>query len=376
MAYEIEGRLRLKIYFNDTEFPFDRVNSLDMLHISSSTRIAVPMLHMRLQDSVEYFANTDLLADGAKITLVMQPWESPASDTYVFRLNSFKKPMNAAGTAYEIDAYLDLPLYWHGSQMDPIANTSAGAIQSIAEKCGLTAETSSTVDKQVWFPRNIPYFEWARQISERGYRSDRSCMQMAVTTRKKLRYLDMSDPPETAGQFMFPDAAAGYIYTTDFLPVAAAGSTNHTSSYKETRVEQDLLGDLNPSHKTVNVRKLNSGSLLVSSEVRGKVPQQRVRYAPIDVGNVHADYEKALYQNRRLSNLFQNRVDIVTPERTKLGVLDFVNLTIDISSSYSPKRYNMDYWVTSHVIYIHTNNYYEKFELASNVFKLIGSNEA
>jgi hypothetical protein len=94
-----------------------------------------------------------------------------------------------------------------------------------------------------------------------------------------------------------------------------------------------------------------------------------VRYSPIDPGNVHSDYEKALYQNRRLANLFQNRIDVVTPERTTLGVLDYVNLTLDLSTSYSPKRFNLDYWITSHVVYIHGNNYYEKFELMSNVLR-------
>ena len=194
-------------------------------------------------------------------------------------------------------------------------------------------------------------------------------MQLAITTRSKLRYLDMQDPPKPVAKFMFPDPAVGYIYTTAFIPRTQSGSWNHQTAYKETRIEQDLLGELNPVHKNVSVRKLNPGYLLVSPQVKGIVPQARVRYSPLDPGNVHPYYEKAIYQNRRLSNLFLNRIDIITPERTLLGALDYVNLTLDLSTSYSPKKFNLDYWITSHVVYIHANNYYEKFELASNVLK-------
>jgi hypothetical protein len=370
MPYEIEDRLRLKIYFDDEEFPFERLNSLDMLHISCSTRIGVPMLHMRLQDSTEFFANTKFLADGTKITLVIQPWTEPVSDTYIFRMNSYKKPLNATGSGYEFDAYLDVPIYWHASQTKPIEKTSAGAIEEIASLCGMTSKVKPTVDRQLWLPRNLPYFEWARQISERGYRSERSCMQLGITPKKNLRYLDMQDPPAPVAKFLFPDPRAGYIYTTDFIPQAKTGSANHQTNYRETRIEQDLLAaNLNPVHKQVQIRKLNPGKLLVSSKIRGVVPQAKVRYAPIDPGNVHPYYERALYQNRRLSNVFLNRIDIITPERTALSVLDYVNLTLDLSTTYSPKLFNLDYWITSHAIYIHANNYYEKFELASNVIK-------
>jgi hypothetical protein len=371
MPYEIKGRLSLKIYFEGIEFPFERANSLDFLHISSSTRTAVPMLHFRLIDTVEYFSNSKFLADGTRITLVMNSADSPKSNTVVFRLNSYKKPLIAAGSGYEFDAYLDVPVFWHASQTNSITSTSSGALQELATICGLSMVTQNTVDTQTWIPRNIPYFEWARQIAERGYRSERSCMQLALTPNKELRYRDLSDTPALSGGFVFPNPKSGYFSVTDFQPKSNSGTMNHQTAYQEKRVVQSAVAT-NPQEdlSSIGVTKVKAqDKLFLNSSVKNSVKQSRVRFSPIDAGNVHPNYERALYQNRRLSNLFTNVIEIVTPEATSLDALDYVSLSLDFDLPASPALYNGNYWVSAKAIYIQGNNYYEKFELSSNTIR-------
>jgi hypothetical protein len=335
------------------------------------------MLHMRLVDTVEFFANSTYLADGTLITLVIQANESPVSDTYRFRLNSYKKPITATGSGYEFDAYLDVPRYWSGSPTDAVTSTSSGVLQSIAAECDLNFRGQSTNDSQLWLPRNLPYFEWARQISERGYRSDTSCMQMALTLNKELRFLDMTDFPDLRGNFIFPTPKQGFFLVTDFQPKSASGSSNHQSGYGEVRVQQSsiLATTLHKDHNNVGVKKSAvDGHILMNSDVKNSFKQSKVRYSPIDIGNVHDHYEQAIYQNRRLSGMFSSKIELVTPERTGLGALDYVGLTLDFDTPAAPKIFNGNYWVSAHAIYIQTNNYYEKFELVSNVLKNNSSN--
>jgi hypothetical protein len=52
------------------------------------------------------------------------------------------------------------------------------------------------------------------------------------------------------------------------------------------------------------------------------VVQNKVSFAPIDVGNVHDNYEQARYQNERLGNLFTYGVEFVTPRLVEANILD------------------------------------------------------
>ena len=328
------------------------------------------MFHLGLKDNIGYFSNSDYLKDATKVTFVIQPNESETSDTYVFRINSYR------GTSdVEMDGYLDTPQYWHGSQTEPLKGTSSSVISQIAAATGLNAKVTSTVDTQTWFPRNIYYFEWARQISERGYRSDYSCMQLALTENREIRYLDLQDTPVPAGTFSFPSPTSGQFLFTDFRPTAASGSMNHQTAYQESRVQQMVIGPLKSSTlSTSNFKKIDpQGNILVSSKVKSEVLQSRVKYSPISSGNVHPFYEQALYQNRRLSNLFLNKFEALTVERTGLTVLDYVQVNYDDPLSTNSRSFKGTYWISAHAIYIHGNNYYEKFELVSNTSRSVSN---
>ena len=96
MALEVEGRISLKIYFNGKELPIGYGTGLaiNFVHMSSSTRIAVPMIHISLSDSVDYLVTNKLLFDNCLITIVIGD-QSNHSTTYEFRLNSFTNPNSA-----------------------------------------------------------------------------------------------------------------------------------------------------------------------------------------------------------------------------------------------------------------------------------------
>lgn len=370
MPYELKGRLSLKLFFNGDEFPFERANSLDFLHVSSSTRIALPMLHLRLIDSVEFFSNSSYLADGTVITIVVQQGDSPLTRTMKFRLNSFKKPLIGQGSGYEFDAYLDHPIYWAGSQVNAIQGNSSSVLKQIATLCGLKFEGDSTSDSMSWIPRNRPYHEWARSISERGYKSEMGCMQLAVNSSSVMRYVDLQAETKPKAGLVFPAPKPGFFLITDFQPAAATGSINTQSVYGEQRLTQSTENASQRAYDTVKFRRMSDdGKAMINAGVKTAVSKARVRYAPISFGNQHEFYEQALYQNRRLSNAFSSRVDALSPEMTNLGVLDKVEVTLDFDQSSSPKIFNGNYFVTSHVIYVQGNNYYEKFELASNVLR-------
>lgn len=364
MSYEISGRISIKVLLNDEEFPFLRANSLEFLHMASSTRISAPMCHFALQDNIDFLSESKHMADGSKIQLVISARDSGKSDTYVFRLNSYSRSSNSGAQRYEVDGYLDCSQYWNASTFEGFKGTSYEAISNIATKTGLQFSGDQTTDSQVWYPSNVPYFEWAQWIAERGYRSDSSCMQLGLDFDKTLEYKDVSDFKSPKTLFSYGGYREGYVLAIDITPKIRSGSMNHYTGYADSLVEQDALkeGIYRTNSKVTINKQAREGALLLNSKLKKEINQNRVAFAPIDIGNVHPEYEKALYQNRRGNNLFSSYLDLVTPEPTQLKLLDVVTVSMEKASEHL-KIYSGDYRIASRVIYVKNNDYFEKFEL-------------
>ena len=371
MAYELANRLSLKILFNEDEFMFDRANSIDFIHMSSSTRIAIPMLHMALQDNVDSLSESKHFCDGALIQITLSDSSAEFSVTYAFRYNTHKRTPHQGGYRYEVDGYLDANTWWHASVSEHKKGSSYKVINEIADDCGLKFEGDQTTDAQTWFPRNIPYHEWARQVSERGYKSDTSFMQMGLNFDKTLVYKDINTNVEPSIKFTHSEFKDGFLTATDVQPATSSGSMNHYSGYAETLIEQDIEDkELYKINDKVSIsKKASEGKLMMNAKIKDAVKQARVVFAPIDVGNVHPEYEKARYQNRRQNNLHSVRIELVTKEATKAKLLDKITVNMDKSNGYL-KIYSGDYRVSSRTIFIKSNEYYEKFELTRKTMNI------
>ncbi len=360
--WQLEGRLAVQIFFNGKEFPFKRINTLDFLHLSGSTKLGVPMLHMALIDTVNCIADEGMLADAIPIRVSIGTTGESATSTYHFRLNSWKQSQVSSGTRYEIDGYLDVPNYWNGSSMAPIRGSSSSVLSQICQDNGLTFKGDPTSDTQVWWPRNTTNHEWARQIAERGYISDQSCMQMGVGLDKTLVYKNiasMDSSPTT--KFLMTEVRADYVTITDYKPLFDNGSANNYSGYNEMRIEQNPLNDSFRIHEKVTFNKNEQGKMMVNPSVQGRVGRGRVQFSSLNPGNVHENYERAFYQNRRVNNLFTSGLKIITPNQCKTNLLDTVSVTIDQTEHV--KVYSGLYRVAAKAIYILGVNYCEAYEM-------------
>lgn len=365
MAYELAGRLSLKILFNEDEFIFDRANSVDFIHMVESTRIGVPMMHLALQDNVDSLSESKHLCDGSLIQITVSDAAAEFSVTYAFRYNTHRRDPHSGGYRYEVDAYLDAVTFWQASTVTSKKGTSYSVLKEIADDCGLDFKGDQTTDSQVWIPRNIPYYEWARQISERGFRSDTSFMQLGLNFDKTLVYKDLNDDVEPAAKFILGEFKSGFITATDIVPITSSGSMNHHSGYADKVVEQDTQNADDVYRETKNVeivKKAGEGKLMLNAKVKAAVEQNRVRFAPIDVGNVHEEYEKALYQNRRQNSIHSVKLELVTKSALKVNLLDKVTVNLDNQSGFL-KTYSGDYRVCSRIVFVKGNEYYEKLEL-------------
>lgn len=369
MAVEIEGRISIKVFIASKEIPlgYGAGCALKRLHMSCSTRVGVPMLHMHIDDNVDFLQTSKLLYDNALITIVIGP-PSGGATTYEFRLNSYKynSSMVTSGRQLEIDGYINSTKYWQDSAYAGMKGTSSEVISSVASKCGLNYLGDSTSDNQFWYPRNIHYHEWVRRIVERGYKSPTSCMQSGLDLTKTLVYKDISAEDKAKAQVKIAVRAEGFLTAVDVQQVSRPGSSNGLGGFSSSRIEQDLMNPTFTARNKVSV-KPDKGSVSMNKEVKSSVTAGKVIFGPIDPGNVHEFYEAALYQNRRITNLYSNCMELLFAEPTGLKLLDVVNINMD-NENRSVTAIQGNYRVSSRVVYFNGVDYMEKVEVAAKSY--------
>lgn len=359
MAYSLKDRLFASILFNGVEFPFE-INALDFIHISSSVRTTLPALTFKVTDVTKFLTVNNFLVDGTQITVTVGKEKQKSS--FSFRLFSFTE---APGTSpvYTIRGYLDSPLYWTSSLSEFQKGGSNTVLANLASMCGLRFSGTNTSDSQVWIPQNLRISEFARRVREHGWINEGSCMQMGVTSSKELRYRNVSN----FAQFPVKDFFDLTKVTDQVKPITAysvvnkAGFFNVNSGYGSTRISQSVLED-DAEVSSLTLQK-NSSKLMVNRSVKNAILQNKVMFSPIDVGNVHSNYERAVYQNQRLGSLFTLGMDVMTPEFSEADLLDVVSVSVETPEIKGSKQYSGKYLLTSKVLYVKGANYYEKLEL-------------
>lgn len=360
MALHITDRIYLQVSISGAEIPLDKLNMFDYLHIVESVRVYMPILTFRLIDATKFLVSNNLLLDGAPIKVTVG--QSDTKRTYNFRLFSVQNPAAEGGDAYIITGYLDAPKYWIESTPQAIIGTPTEALSQIAATCGMSFEGEQTADSQLWLPSNTRYCEFSRQVSERGFVDPSSCMQMVLTTQKKLRYKNVSKAPGNRLEtFSNRGNYENATPITDYKLISKSGFFNSTSGYQDTRVAQSVANPEDDLISEVSVKK-NTRHLNMNSGVKGSIKQGRVSFAPVDVGNVGPNYEQALYQNRRLSSLYSLGVDIVLPTFVDTDILDYVLCDFSKPDISGVKEISGAFLLTSKVLYVQGMNVYQKVE--------------
>lgn len=361
MAFGVRDRLYLQLRIGGVDIPLED-NLIESIHIVENVRIYVPMLTLTIKDATKFLTRNTLLLDGAPIEVTIEAEKTRS--VYYFRLFGFKENLSQGTVRYTIQGYLDVPRYWTESTSTPLRGSVSYALEQIARATGLTYDGLTTADSQLWMPANIRYAEFAREISEHGWVSDTSCCQMAITTNKQMRYRDVSQVLQGNPVQFFSNKDNSDVQTviTDFNVINKSGFFNSASGYKETRIVQSIL-----SQNAVNLKDLrlvkNTQRLMMSQSIHSGLKQNKVVFSPIDVGNVSETYERALYQNRRLSNLYTFGLEFVTPRPVTANLLDVVNCELAKPGLDGVESYSGKFLLTGKVTYVVGINLYQKCEV-------------
>ncbi len=354
-------KVQIELVINGRKFPFDQVNILETLHMSCSTKVSTPMMFMKLIDSAHWLSKTQDLLDGTpiSITYIVQGIKKVRN----FRLHSFKESLAPSGIAYSIDGYLDTVPYWLKSVSQPVIGSSDFILQSIANDCRINYKGTKTSDSMTWFPINKKYHEFAGEVAAHGFVNEQSCMQLAYDLDDVLIYANLAEDKAIKGFFLTAKYDENTYTVTDFQPKSKTGLMNAVSGYAEEMREQSILTITPDITNKAKVKSLTS-RLMLNKNIHKTVDQQgQVYFRPIDAGNTHENYWSAYYQNKRLANMYGFGLDLVIAQPSEgVQLLDVINYEARLQDG-QVTAYSGKYVVTARVIFIHGNNYFEKFEV-------------
>lgn len=359
MGYNVNGRLEVSIFINNVEYPLDPGgNSLAFLHVGYSTKTLLPTVHFKLIDVLHSLDQVEL-QDAIPLRVVVKP-ASAATVTYNFRKFHHVKQFNGSSFEYEVDGYYDAPRYWTGTATGGIRGTSNDVLSQIASTCGIAYDGTSTNDAQLWMPRNRTFGEFAKQVAKRGYANDGSYMVLGVDAIGGMKYKDVNTLPDPTVKIVLGQYVIGAFTATDYQPQAKSGLNNKMTGYQNTRVQQSMTGDdTHTIHDQVTFTP-DSNSPLFNIAIRDKIQQGYRTFSAIDVGNVHPNYERAVYQNIRFANTYSLGVEFNISTPTTLQLFDTFTFAVDTENQKQDVAYAGTYTVAAKAFLIVGANYAEK----------------
>lgn len=362
MGLYVRDRISLTIRFNGTELPLE-MNTIDYLHIVESRRLLLPQLTFQFTDATKFLTRKNLTGDGTLIEIILEVQK--VRKVFKFRLFTCVDWIDGGSTHYRITGYWAAPLYWAQTLTKTYSGSTSAVLTKLATECGLTVDAVATNDSQAWIPMNKTYGKFAQDIAEHGYVNDQSCMVMGITSQGVLKYRNLAEfnTFEVKGTYYSGIVSPSQDPITDFKVLGKAGFSNSTGGYKSTLKEVSTVSTTaTQDYDKLSVVK-NSQKLSMNDNIRGKITQGKVEFAPINAGNVHDKYNRAVYQNKRGTSLFGFGLAVLTPKPVLAELFDCVVCSISKPGLDTVSQYSGKYLISSRVIYLQGINYFEKMEL-------------
>ena len=359
--FKITNQIEAGVFINGQELQLTGGNFMQSLHIRSSARGKLPVCALRFTDLYNSAVNIGL-QDNVPLVVVLN---GVINREFRFRVHRWMRTPAGDAFNYLLEGYWDSPKYWAATTNASIQGSSYEAIRQIASKCdiGFSKDNTPTSDTMIWNPGNRVYGEFAKIIARHGFVNEKSHMVLGVDLRGEVRYRDINanKPPSLNFGHVAGSTSGTFVQILDFTPTATAGDNNTIAGYLHDRYTQPLEKAEVLKEVTLDP---DSKKPLVNMEVRDMIGRGGISYGPIDFGNTHIKYERALYQNTRFNLLNSLQAEVTVGFETDLDLFD--NFKYVPPPQMASDSYAGEYTINDKIIYIPGNSYYEKFLVTKN----------
>lgn len=374
----IAGRLFVTIKVDGNDLPHSP-NLVERITMTEGMGALSPAIELILHDQAGSLTKGLALTDGNELLITVGKTPNDVNtQSRQFRVFGIRQMPTASGPRMQVIGIYDAPGFLTGSVRESFKGTTGDVLRLVAEKCKLEYHGPEefngrkTDDNQVWMNIAKSRAMFVQQTTRHGYMDQHSVMFAVLTSLGHLRYLNLNDVIETPQEKIkrmfvhntYEDAEKQGIITYTVAQAktrSSAGLMNTWQNYGSTRIEHKLDGE-QASHDKVEV-KTSANYLAINDTVKRTVERSRIEYSPLDCGNTHKNFNKALYQNVKMLGLFTEHVSVLTFDVTDLQPLDMVMYR---QADADPKVAvsNSDiYMVIGKTIVVKSGHYAERIEL-------------
>lgn len=321
MGYVLNDQLEVSIFFGDTEFPLEAMNTLDCLLVECMIGTVLPTFLLKITDAMGLIEKQNLVFDGSQVAFVVKPPGSKESQSWVFRVFKCRNVTTQMGNQWWVDGYLDYPRYWLQTVNTGSYATSSGIMNDVAGICGLRAKVDNTSDAQLWHPQNKTWGEWVRSIAPQGYGGPEALMCQGTDLDGVLHYRNFNKEQKPIKELVYGSVEG--IPVIDYSPSMNSGLTNRLTGYNNEMHSQSAVRE-GQTHSELTFRP-DARQPMLSQNLKAEARRGYQQFGPIDFGNTNPEAERAVYQNRRYANLYNLTNVMLTTRWTGLTLFDTLN---------------------------------------------------
>ena len=367
MSFYINENLFFDFYLNGIQLPLT-FNNITSLLISSNIYDILPQLRIHINDN-KGILNRGMLADGSILSVAIgSNTENAMENIMDFALIGVPEEERATNSNnYVIYGVMNYPKFFRQVKPFFFEGTSDNALKKIANYCGMQYEGEITVDDMVWINGTFNLGQFSHFIRNHGWSNDNSFMMSAVDLDGKLIYRDLNSlQPKYTIMNINKSEQENTFYFSDCHFINKAGLYNYSFGYETQMTEFGLTSDWDKNFSQLSYTKENSPVLNMSNDMYKNVGLIRNEFFPISVGNVHNNFQKAYYQNKRYKALNSIKAEVYFNKSTPINILDKVNLVVTDGSTKETDMSKASMWVAeSKAIAISQQRYFEKFILST-----------
>lgn len=335
----LEDGFEVRLFINNLEFPLSP-GSFSYVRTIHNVLLGVPTFDLVFYDPTATIMNTMQIADGVPIVLTLGDANHLDQPPIQENFRVFGKPKTlpspqGGATAYRVLGVIDAPKFLRKNPGKSYTGTSAQVITQLANETGLTSQIShNTADSMTWLPDRKSYATFAWSVALHGWADPQSLMVLSLDEFGGLRYANLSDISATVtpvATFFQGGDPTGYpkpwYMLTDWRQISKSGFNNYWIGY-DLRTRQMKSDGTWQQFDQVNLTK-TGGNVEVNADVYNQLQGAgRIDLMPVDCGNVHPNYFRAMHQNKRLKTFYSQGVQILINRCTSFNPLDPVQVIV------------------------------------------------
>ena len=361
MAFNINNQLEVVIEFETskevfTEFPCTDVCTLSELNMTESVKFHVPLLYLQLEDGIEFFSHFPF-TDGCRIRITIlinsQPFQRAE-----FRVFNHISTLTAVGKTFKIDAYLNCPKYWFGSDCVGYRGSTSQVIQQIALLNKFQTDCDTTQDSQLWMQGNMSYADFVRYLTQHGFAGVGSYMMSGLSLTQTLVYRNVNKLTEANIKVATYADSPGFFKATDINISSNSGLNNGGGGGYASLLREQKTNAKDATFNSLDV-KLKEQNINIDTNLVSEVKRSKVQFSYFNPDQ-SPNLWQGVYQNDRYSRLYTINCNMIIDSPTPLTLLTPYSLSAYMPGGGVDTKNSGVYIVDTRCIIVRGNKYAER----------------